>query len=220
MSWRRCKTAPRVRDGRVQHKNNWHPTPDNFGLRQVSIERCRPGRGYRHVLRCSDVYTFVGLLPVWDQLSTRLNQILLAPGSPIRLGWFRRGIVAVCAMPHNLVVEFDRECFLTDVDFFDRVGVPYRFYSPVPDSDEESWREVSQDEDWSRADCQFTTATARCFQLLRVLTHEFGHHHDRITNPKGWCSRGEDFAERYGQQLEAKVWPRYLEMFGDPRRGS
>src|SRR5437016_4912059 len=88
-------SVSRISDGRVQWKNNWRPTPDNFGRPQVSIERCRPGRGHRHVLRCADVYTFIHLLPAWDELSGSLNRILLAPGSETSLGWFRRGTVAV-----------------------------------------------------------------------------------------------------------------------------
>ncbi len=216
MSWLRRKTAPKVRDGRVQHKNNWRPTPDNYGLPQVSIERCRPGRGYRHVLCCADVYTFIHLLPCWSQVVGRLNRILLAAGSPTTLGWFRRGIVAVCAMPGNLEVTFHRDYFGIDADCFERLGVPSRRFLRDPEAGEE-WREASADENWTHARCQFTPATARCYQLLRVLTHELGHHYDRITNRKGWCSRGEAFAERFGQEQEAKVWSRYLEVFGDPR---
>jgi hypothetical protein len=213
----RRKTAPGVRDGRVRHKNNWRPTPDNYGLRQVSIERCRPGRGYRHVLRCADVYTFLQLLPAWDSLSRRLNRILLDGGNDTTLGWFHRGVVAVCAMRHDLTVQFHRDFFYTDADFFDRLGVPYRCFGASVEGEERP--EMDENDDWTHAVCQFTPATARCFQLLRVLTHELGHHYDLITNRKGWCTRGEDFAERYGQRLEAQVWSRYLEVFGDPRRG-
>src|SRR5262245_33215097 len=104
MSWRRCKTAPKVRDGRVQYQNNWRPTPDNDGHPQVSISRSRPGTGYRHALRCSDIYTFVHLLPDWDRLKTGLNQILLAAGSETTLGWHRRGTVAVCALARDLTL--------------------------------------------------------------------------------------------------------------------
>jgi hypothetical protein len=217
MSWRRRKTAPRVRDGQVQHKNNWQPTSDHSGLRQVRIERRPPGCGYRHVLRRADICAFLQLLHCWAHLSRRLNRILLGGGNDTTLGWFSRGVVAVCAMPRNLTLEFDRECFYTDADFFDRLGVPYRCFGKASEGGERP--EVDENEDWTHAVCQFTPATARCFQLLRVLTHELGHHYDLITNRRDRCTRGEEFAERYGQRLDAQMWPRYLEVFGDPRKG-
>ncbi|HYT90433.1 MAG TPA: hypothetical protein VEL76_17135 [Gemmataceae bacterium] len=201
MSWQRRKTAPKVRDGRVQRKNNWRPTPDNYGQPQVSIARLRPGRGYRHVLRCADVYTFVHLLPDWDSLKTSLNQILLVAGSNTIQGWFRPGKVAVCALPSNLELVFHRDFFARDGAFLDRLRVPYEFFP----------------EEKTQVRCWLTPATARCFLLMRVLVHELGHHHDRITNPKGWCSRGEAFAERYERIVEEQVWSRYLAVFGDPR---
>jgi hypothetical protein len=200
MSWRRCKTAPQVRDGRVQRKNNWRPTPDYFGEPQVDISRLRPGTGFRHFVRCSDVYSFVHLLPDWGKLRTRLNQILLIAGSNSIFGWHRPGKVAICALPRDGEIRYYKDFFQRDAAFLDRLGVPYEF-------------------DGAEALCRFTPETARCFQLLRVLVHELGHHYDRITNPKGWSSRGEEFAYRYERDREEVVWGRYLEVFGDPRRG-
>jgi hypothetical protein len=213
MSWRRTKTAPGVRDGRTLHKNNWRPTPDNYGQPQVTISRLRPGTGYRHVLRCSDVYTFVHLLPDWARLKTRLNQILLAPGESRLQGWFRPGTVAICAMHRDLGAWYHRDFFALDVDFFDRVGVPYQYVQ-----EDGQLGEHPSNGDWQRVRVQFTPALAHCFQLVRVLTHELGHHYDRITNPRGWASRGEPFAIRYERETEAAVWARYVEVFGDPRR--
>jgi hypothetical protein len=51
---------------------------------------------------------------------------------------------------------------------------------------------------------------------MRVFLHELGHHYDYITNRKRRCSRGEDFAESYGQRLEKEIWPDYIRAFGDP----
>jgi hypothetical protein len=31
--------------------------------------------------------------------------------------------------------------------------------------------------------------------------------------------RGEELAERYAHELFERLWPRYVAMFGDPRRG-
>src|SRR5262249_6302388 len=161
------------------------PTPNNYGSPQVTISRLRPGTGYRHVLRCDDVYAFVHLLPDWDRLRTNLNQILLVAGSPTLFGWHRPGTVAVCALPRHLQLVIPRCYFPRDTPLLDRMGVPHEFL----------------DEGKTLLHYALTPATARCFLLLRVLSHELGHHFDRITNPKRWCSRGEPFAERYEEAV-------------------
>lgn len=63
--------------------------------------------------------------------------------------------------------------------------------------------------------CRFTAASIRAYQLLHVLLHELGHHHDRMTTRarKDSC-RGEDFAERYALDYEQVIWDRYLHEFG------
>src|SRR5262249_18052046 len=160
------------------------------------------------------IYTFLRLLPDRQRLTTRLNRILLAAGEATTLGWFRRGVVAVCALPRNLELTFDPEHFYLDMDFFLRLGVAYeRHFPPEPDPGGLSgWQRRLHERDRLEAPfcCRFTPASARCYQLLRVLTHELGHHCDRISNPKGWCSRGEAFAVRYERNLDAELWPRYL----------
>ena len=63
--------------------------------------------------------------------------------------------------------------------------------------------------------CEFTEAQARAYQLLHILLHELGHHHDRMTTkPKVRASRGEPYAEAYALQYEARIWDRYQEAFG------
>ena len=65
--------------------------------------------------------------------------------------------------------------------------------------------------------CKFTDRTVRAFQLLHVLLHELGHHHDRMsTRSKRQASRGEGFAERYALAYGDRIWERYLEAFGVP----
>ena len=43
------------------------------------------------------VERFIRLLPDWGELSRGLNAVVLAPGKFKLDGWYRRGIVAVCA---------------------------------------------------------------------------------------------------------------------------
>jgi hypothetical protein len=59
------------------------------------------------------------------------------------------------------------------------------------------------------------TDSARAFQLLHVLLHELGHHHDRMTTRAGrYSCRGEDFAEHYSRRYAERIWGRYLDEFG------
>lgn len=63
--------------------------------------------------------------------------------------------------------------------------------------------------------CEFTEAQARAYQLLHILLHELGHHHDRMTTKsKVRASRGEPYAEAYALRHEAMIWKRYQETFG------
>ena len=63
--------------------------------------------------------------------------------------------------------------------------------------------------------CEFTESQARAYQLLHILLHELGHHHDRITTKSQVrASRGEPYAEAYALQHEALIWERYLDTFG------
>ena len=46
--------------------------------------------------------------------------------------------------------------------------------------------------------CQFTPVTIMAYQLLHILLHELGHHHDRLTTkPMGQPNTGEPYAEAY-----------------------
>ena len=161
----------------------------------------------------SDVFNFIRMIRRWETLSIWLNRIVLDTGSRTRFGWFRYGTVALCTMPANLVVGIQREWFYRDIDSFDRVGIPYERQS----DDQRSAN--AHDPELAHADfvCRFTLSQAKCFHLTRTLLHELGHHADRVSNRKGWCSRGEDFAERFGRRLERDVWQAYINLFGKPR---
>ncbi len=63
--------------------------------------------------------------------------------------------------------------------------------------------------------CEFTELQARAYQLLHILLHELGHHHDRMTTKsKVRASRGEPYAENYALVHEARIWEQYQKTFG------
>lgn len=93
------KTAPKVRDGTVQRKNRWEMPANYYNTPQGELvfDRERPGHGYKHLLRLDDVRRFLGVLPMWDELSDGLNAVVLARGEPDCQGWHYPGVVALCA---------------------------------------------------------------------------------------------------------------------------
>jgi hypothetical protein len=190
-------TAPGVRDGRVRRKNNWRRTPNCYNTPQnaPAIDRDRPGRGYRHLLLKRDVERFLALLPDWAELSRGVNVVLLACGEPWLYGWYRPGIVALCAWPEALWQEMSPKFYADNRALLERLEVP--------------------DEELPGGDrlLKFTRGTARAFQLLDVLLHELGHHHDSQTNRSGRASRGEPYAEEYARRYAGVIWDRYLAEF-------
>jgi hypothetical protein len=92
------KTAPSVKAGRVQKKNNWTAaaTYHNTDLRLPVIDRRRPGEGYRHLLKRRDVERFIEIVPDWHELCTGLNAIVLAPHRDC-MGW-HEGVRAALAL--------------------------------------------------------------------------------------------------------------------------
>jgi hypothetical protein len=61
---------------------------------------------------------------------------------------------------------------------------------------------------------EFNEATVQDFQLLHVLLHELGHHHDRMTSPgQRETTRGEPYAEGYARRYEKKIWSAYHRVF-------
>ena len=199
----RRRTAPKVVDGRAQRKNNWALTPSAYGgLPQISIERERPGEGHRHLLGKRDIARFLELLPAWDSLSEGLRAIVLARAEPDTAGWSTPGVVAVCAWNRRIWEWCSRDFYEAHRDVYDRLGL-----------DVERVRDG-----WGGYLLKWTESQARAYQLLHILLHEFGHHHDRITNRSGWqVARGESYAERYALEHEALIWDAYLREFGIDR---
>jgi hypothetical protein len=195
--WRRL-SAPGVRGGVVRRKNNWERSPDYDVTPQPFpfIDRQRPGLGYRHLLLKRDVRRFVALLPDWPALSEGLNAVVLAPGSRRYLGYQRPGLVALCAWERQVERLWDADFVAEHRVVLDVLGVP---------TEPCGWDVL----------CRFTEGTARAFQLLHVLLHEFGHHHDQMTTRSRRCScRGEDFAERYALDRSLDLFAAYVREFG------
>jgi hypothetical protein len=193
------KTNPGVIDGTVQKKNRTDESPTLYSPARSSlaVHRLKPGFGYRHVLRQKDVTDFLRLLPGWERLSEGLNAILLASGNVRCDGWYRPGVVAVCAWERGLWREMTRQSYTDHQDLFERLEVPC---------------EATED---GYVLCQFTEPSVRAYQLLHILLHELGHHHDRMTTRSqvDTC-RGEGYAEGYAWEHEQQVWDRYVAAFG------
>jgi hypothetical protein len=193
------RSTPGVKAGRVQKKNNWDWTPQYFSAEQPRpvIDRKRPGKGYRHLLGRDDIHAFIALLPDWPELSRGLGAIVLDPGDPELYGWHLPGVVALCAWDRELFTVLSKRMYEAEGDIFDRL-------------------EVEREEVEEGVLLKWTEPKARAYQLLRVLLHELGHHHDRMTTrSRRRASRGENFAETYARQYEAQIWSSYLETF-DP----
>lgn len=193
------RTTPRVKQGRVQRKNRWTSTPSYWDAPEASlvVDRRRAGRGYKHIVRKQDVRRFIRLLPMWDELSEGLHAILLDSGDQNCLGWHRSGVVALCAWDVEISWDACYPSFCNEhASIFDKLMIPYE----------------RVDEQWMRVD--FTVETARAFQLIHVLVHEFGHHHDRMTTrSQRKACRGENYAESYARRYEDEIVGRYQRAF-------
>jgi hypothetical protein len=161
------------------------------------VERHKPGFGYRHVLKQRDVAAFLRLLPDWSELSQGLNAVVLAPGEFDCDGWHVPGVVTICAWERGLWREVSSGWYAGHRELLERLEVP-----------------CDQTAEGSFL-CKFKEASIRAYQLLHVLLHELGHHHDRMTtrSRKDSC-RGECYAEEYAWRYEALIWDSYQESFG------
>lgn len=194
------KTTPKVRDGKVQRKNRWAWPANYYNTEQdaVVFDRERPGHGYKHLLRAHEVRAFAEELPMWEELSQDLNAIVLARGEDGVMGWHTRGVVAVCAWERAMVMED-----VTSAWYEEHRGLLEKLDVPVR----------REDRHWN---LHFDPQTARAFQLVHVLVHELGHHHDRITTrSRHSAARGEGYAETYAVQHEdavLEVFARHFEL--------
>lgn len=193
------RSAMRVRDGRVQKKNNWAVDRGDYKAwtqAEIRIDRKDPGYASRHLINVAQLREFLDLLPDWDQMTIGLDAIVLDTEQDA-MGWCSPGVVAVCAWEADLWWDQAYPSWVDD-------------HHAILDT---------LDVDYERGDdgayhVRWTENQARAFQLLHVLPHELGHHHDRMTNrSKLHIARGEPFAEDYAIRVMNDVFPLYTRRF-------
>jgi hypothetical protein len=190
----------RVRDGRVQKKNNWSRDRGDYRAwtqAEIRLDRRDPGEFQRHLITIAQLREFIHLLPVWDEVAIGLDAIVLDDADDC-MGWHLPGIVAICAWDHDLWWE---DCYPRWIEehraLLERLEVEIR-------PGEERLLTL-----------RWTEAQARAFQLLHILPHELGHHHDRITTrSQRRAARGEPYAEAYANRVLDELWPGYTARFG------
>ena len=193
------RTATKVKDGRVQRKNNHRPTGHDGHV----LDRESPGRGYCHVVTKRDIQEFIDILPGWERLSERLERIVVAsPGDACDGSYLfyhreETGAIFLHAWPEDLWMELNTSYFDAHRTIFERLGVSY-------DRLEEC------------VVCRFTEAQARAFMLLHVFVHELGHHYDRTNQKHLGASKGEDYAEKFATSRFEQLFPEYVRVFGHP----
>jgi hypothetical protein len=194
------RTATRIRAGQVQKKNNWRLATDDYhALRQdeIRLDRRHPGAGYRHLLTVQHLRAFLGLLPDWEEVAIGLDAIVLDTRSDRNvLGWHTPGVVAVCAWERDLWSVADVVFVASAIELLKLLDVEIR---RLPDY---------------RYELRWTAPQARAFQLLDVLPHEIGHHHDRISSTaQRHVGRGEPYAQTHAKRVQDIVWPAYSRAF-------
>lgn len=189
------RTATRIKKGTAQRKNRHEKTPNYWNTYQdeIQVDRLPPGKGYKHFLKKKDVIDFLELLPNREEIDYRFDAVVLARGSEFRDGWYRNGVIGICAWNKDKEVTWSIKYFNEHKDIFDRLGVSYI---------------IKKDE----VTCSFTENQIKAYQLLHILLHELGHHHDKMhTRSKRACARGERYAEEYAIRYEGMIWGRYFE---------
>lgn len=189
----------KVRDGKVSRKNRTELSNHYMQLQQdeLVIDRQRPGPGHKHYLTIADVKRFIAILPDWDSLSVGLDAVVLAEASDC-MGWCCPGVVAVCAWERELVGVWDTKFVDEHSLILDKLGVRYE--------------KVRCDSQISH--CYFDEASIKGFQLMHILLHELGHHHDRMTSHRQeTIGRGEPYAEAYALEYAERLWDDYFKEF-------
>src|SRR5262249_39283877 len=120
------KSSPKVIAGKVQRKNNQSLTGDYYITEQrlPVVDRKRPGKGFRHLLKQKDIHEFIGILPDWKELSVGLNAIVLAPGRWDAFGYHVPGVVHICAWDENIWTDLSKEGYEQERAILERLGVP------------------------------------------------------------------------------------------------
>lgn len=160
------------------------------------VDRSNPGRGFRHLVSRRELLKFLSLLPDWDDLAIGLDTIVFAKGSTTRDGWYRRGIVGICAWEDKIWRTVPHAYFDEHEGLLDRMSIPVIH------------------EETGVVLC-FNPPQAKAFQLLHVFLHELGHHRDCMTNRSQWnTASGEAYAEHYANEYADRIWDQYACVIG------
>jgi hypothetical protein len=190
------KTATKVKNGRVQKKNRTAKTPSYWNTYQddIQIDIEKPGKGYKHFLKKSDIKKFLEILPEKEILYKELDAVVLAEGGYSCNGWYKNGVICICAWEKDMTVAYIRSHFDAHKRIFDKLNVKYKY-------------------DGDAVICDFTENQIKAYQLLHIFLHELGHHFDRINTSTRKIARGENYAENFAFKYEDIIWNRYFDCF-------
>lgn len=191
------RTKTRIKKGTAQKKTRWSKTPNYWNTYQdeIQIDIQSPGVGFKHSLKKRDIKLFLELLPNREEIDIRFDAVVLAEGSTYSDGWYRNGVIGICAFEKTMTRIHSESYFNAHKAIFDRLGVKYTKY---------------EDE----VECHFTENQIKAYLLLHIFLHELGHHHDKMhTKSKRRCARGEQYAENYALKYEEIIWNKYFEHF-------
>lgn len=191
------RTATKIKDGRVSNKNRNTKTPNYWNTRQdqMQIDVQKPGKNYKHFLKKRDIIQFWDILPHKEEIRIELDAIVLAEGNEYCDGWYQNGVICICAWEKEMSRQMSYKYFNEHKDVFERLDIKYTVKK-------------------NYVICDFNENQIKAFQLLRVMTHEIGHHVDRIrTRSRRKCPRGEIFAFKFEKEYEKKLWNKYFEYF-------
>jgi hypothetical protein len=214
------RSAMKVRNGRVLKKNSWRLDRGDYralAQAEIRLDRRRPPDGYRHLITIAQLRRFIALLPDWDEVAVGLDAIVLDSADDCA-GWCGPGVVAICAWQRELWDWWSADMVLEHRPILDVLEVEC-----VPIELSVEHREFVEDlaalgfrvrRRLADTELRFTEAQARAYQLLHILPHELGHHHDRITSHRGRrAGRGEPYAEAYANRVLEEIWPSYAREF-------
>lgn len=186
------KSAPGVKDGKVQKKNRHALSPDIYEheFDSLVVKRLRPSKGYYHAVSPTDVRRFIALIPDWAEASEGIKAIVFTPGGDWAYGRYNNaGIIKLDAWPK--VEPFwpsDRKEWLLE-----QIGVQFTQEDGV----------------------LLNPSQVRAFLLLGTFLHELGHHVNRMSTRSKWdAANGEPAAIAYELRRQRELLAPYLETFG------
>lgn len=211
------KTSPKVVGGQVLRKNN-HVKTAKLGF---VVDRIRPAKGFRHLLRKKDIHDFVDLIADWHKVSQGIESIILDCGNHEFDGCYRHypnedtGSISLAAWPEELWIEYIDEHYQEHLWLLKELQVVAdKVIKKVEVKSDSASTNIEYKEEISWL-CYFNEAQAKAFTLMHVFLHELGHHVDNFRGKKRGIAGGEEFAENYAVRRFYEIWPSYLQKFGD-----